>query len=199
MRLIDISPALSAATPVWPGDTPFAARPVMTIGDGAPVTVSAVTLSTHTGAHADAPLHYDASGAAIDAVGLEPYIGRATLIHAIGAPLLTAALLERLLPDGAAPRVLVRFYARAPQKAWDSAFPAVAADAIRLLAARGAVLIGVDTPSLDPEQSKTMDAHGAVRDAGMRILPRGNEPGGTNAGGQERMAQPATIQTSERQ
>ena len=32
------------------------------------------------------------------------------------------------------------------------------------------VLIGVDTPSLDPEASKTLDAHQAVRRAGMAIL-----------------------------
>ena len=32
------------------------------------------------------------------------------------------------------------------------------------------ILIGVDAPSLDPETSKTMDAHQAVRAAGMHIL-----------------------------
>ena len=31
-------------------------------------------------------------------------------------------------------------------------------------------LIGLDAPSLDPEDSKTMDAHHAVRAADMRIL-----------------------------
>jgi arylformamidase len=32
------------------------------------------------------------------------------------------------------------------------------------------VLIGIDSPSLDPQESKTMDAHLAVRAAGMSIL-----------------------------
>ena len=34
----------------------------------------------------------------------------------------------------------------------------------------GVVLIGVDTPSLDPETSKTMDAHHAVHRRGLAIL-----------------------------
>lgn len=192
MRLIDISPALSASTPVWPGDTAFSARRTMAIGPGCPVNVSAIALSTHTGAHADAPLHYDARGAAIDAVALEPYIGPATVIHAIGAPALTAALLARLLPPDCAPRVLVRFYEHAPQCAWDSGFAAVEADAVRLLAARGALLVGVDTPSLDPQESKTMDAHAAIRDAGMRIL-EGLVLDGVAAGDYELIAPPLKL------
>ena len=38
------------------------------------------------------------------------------------------------------------------------------------LAARGVRLIGLDSPSLDPQESKTMDAHLAVRRADMRVL-----------------------------
>jgi arylformamidase len=47
---------------------------------------------------------------------------------------------------------------------------AVAADAVALLAERGVRLIGVDAPSLDPQDSKTMDAHHAVWASDMRIL-----------------------------
>jgi arylformamidase len=32
------------------------------------------------------------------------------------------------------------------------------------------MLVGIDTPSIDPETSKTLDAHHAVRSAGMSIL-----------------------------
>ncbi len=35
-----------------------------TLGPGCPVNVSAIHLSPHVGSHADAPLHYDAEGAA---------------------------------------------------------------------------------------------------------------------------------------
>ena len=51
---------------------------------GLPVNVSAVTLSPHVGAHADAPLHYARDGATIGHVALDPYLGPCRVIHAIG-------------------------------------------------------------------------------------------------------------------
>ena len=69
--LWDISPTLSASTPVWPGDTQFSAETTWQIEPGCPVKVSRITLSTHTGAHCDAPSHYDEHGASIDAVALD--------------------------------------------------------------------------------------------------------------------------------
>ncbi len=172
MKLIDISPALSPATPVWPADTAFTAERTWTMEGACPVNVSKVTLSTHTGAHADAPLHYDPQGAAIDAVPLEAYIGPCTVVHAIGVRdvLEAAALSAKLGGRAVRPRVLIRFYERAPQDAWDPAFPALAADAVHFLADRGAILIGVDTASLDPQSSKIMDAHRAAHARDLRIL-----------------------------
>lgn len=172
MRLIDISPALSSLTPVWPGDTPFASERTWTLSADCPVNVGKVTLSTHTGAHADAPLHYAADGAPIDAVPLERYIGPCTVVHAIGVgSLLTADALARMVGERRLqPRVLIRFYETAPQREWDLKFPAVSAEAILRLADGGAILIGVDTASLDPQQSKRMDAHHAVAARGLSIL-----------------------------
>ena len=59
---------------------------------------------------------------------------------------------------------------RFPHDAWRADFTAVEAGAIAILAERGVRLIGVDAPSLDPEDSKSMDAHHAVQAADMRIL-----------------------------
>ncbi|HEU4851598.1 MAG TPA: arylformamidase [Telluria sp.] len=165
----DISPLISAAIPVWPGDTPFEAAPTWEIKDGCPVHVSKMTMTTHLGAHTDAPSHYDSAGKTIDQVGLAPYIGPCRVIHCIGAARVEAAHLEGKL-DGAPPRVLVRTYANAPQQAWDSDFAAVAPEAVALLARHGVTLVGTDTPSLDPQDSKTLDAHNMVRTHGMAIL-----------------------------
>lgn len=172
MKLIDISPALSAQTPHWADDTHFAAEPTLTIGGNCPVNVSKLTMSTHAGSHADAPLHYDPAGAPIDEAPLEPYIGPCTVVHVTGARhvLSAVALAARVGERKLAPRVLLRFYEAAPQDQWDPAFPAVAADAIRWLADRDVILIGVDTPSLDPQDSKLMDAHLAVRSRKLHIL-----------------------------
>ncbi len=171
--LWDITPPIDPATPVWPGDTPVGIERVWRMEAGSPVNVARMTLSPHTGAHTDAPLHYDAAGAAIGAVPLDAYIGRCRVIHCIGAaprvtPAHIAAALDR--GDTLPPRVLLRTYARAPTTAWDSAFCAVAPETIDLLTSRGVQLIGIDTPSLDPQESKTMDAHHRVRAHRMAIL-----------------------------
>jgi arylformamidase len=170
MTLLDISPPIEPATPVWPGDTPVGIERVWRMEAGSPVNVGRLTLSPHTGAHADAPLHYDEHGAPIGAVALDTYIGACRVVHCVGAtPLVLPEHVAGHL-DGLPPRVLLRTYRNAPLDAWDSAFTAVAPDTIDLLARHGVKLIGIDTPSLDPQDSKTMDAHRRIRAHGMAIL-----------------------------
>ncbi len=167
--LWDISPTLSPALPVWPGDTPFQTETTWQIEPGCPVKVSKLTMSTHTGAHCDAPSHYDAAGRAINEVALDSYIGPCRVIHCIEAGVVEALHLAGKLRD-VPPRVLLRTYRSAPQQDWDSKFSSIAAATIVLLAEHGVRLIGIDTPSLDPQQSKTMEAHHAVRTNNMAIL-----------------------------
>lgn len=168
--LFDISPPISPATPVWPGDTPYSQSPVWQIDGACPVNVSRVTLSAHTGAHADAPLHYAAQGASIGEVALDAYLGPCRVIHCLGAsPLVEPHHVQHSLQN-VPQRVLLRTYRRTPLARWDGDFCAVAADTIRLLARLGVQLIGIDTPSVDPQHSKTLDAHHAVHTARMAIL-----------------------------
>ena len=65
--------------------------------------------------------------------------------------------------------MLFRTFDRFPADHWPEHFTAVSAGAIAALAARQVMLIGIDSPSLDSETSKTMDAHLAMP-ADMRIL-----------------------------
>jgi len=170
MTLFDISAPIANGAPVWPGDTPVGIERVWRMEAGSPVNVARLTLSPHTATHADAPLHYDADGAPIGAVALDAYIGACRVVHCIGAkPLVTPEMIAAHLDD-APPRMLLRTYDRAPLDAWDSAFRAVAPETIDLLAAKGVKLIGIDTPSLDPQESKTMDAHRRIRAHRMAIL-----------------------------
>lgn len=169
-RLWDISQTLRAGLPVWPGDTPFTRRERWTMADGSPVNVGVFEATVHAGAHADAPLHYDERGVDIAGVGLEPYIGPCDVIDATDCGrCITRAFVERAAADPSA-RVLFRTFRRFPHAAWPEAFTAVEAAAIVWLAAQGVVLIGVDAPSLDPQASKTLDAHKAVLAADMRVL-----------------------------
>ena len=166
----DISQTLRTGIPVWPGDTRYQQERTWQLNNDCPVNVSRFSLSTHTGTHADAPLHYDAAGSPIADVPLAPYVGPCRVIdlHDAAGDVTPGQLALHL--SGVPPRVLIRTYRQAPQSAWDGAFRAITAATIDLLASRGVVLIGTDTPSLDPQEYKSMDAHLAVLRHRMAIL-----------------------------
>ena len=170
-RLWDISPPVHAGSPVFPGDAHYVQRWAARIAPGCPVNVSTVTLSPHTGAHADAPLHYDDEGAPVGALDLAPYLGLCRVIHAIGvAALVQWQHLEHAADASLPPRVLVRTYARMPVEHWDGGLAAYAPETIERLADRGVRLVGIDTASIDPADSKTLDAHQVIRRRGLRVL-----------------------------
>ena len=168
-RLWDISPPVWAGAPVFPGDTAYRQVWAARIGPGCPVNVATITFSPHTGAHADAPLHYDDAGAAVGDLPLEPYLGRCRVIHAIGrGPLVKPEHLAHALA-GLPPRVLVRTCERAPAT-WSEDFVAYAPETIELLAARGVRLVGIDSQSVDPAASKTLDSHHVLLQHDLRVL-----------------------------
>jgi arylformamidase len=169
-RLWDISPPVREGSPVFPGDTEYRQQWAATLGPGCPVNVSTLTLSPHVGAHADAPLHYDPEGATAGALDLAPYLGPCRVIHAIGhGPLVRWQHIEHAV-SGLPPRVLVRTYEHMPVDRWDPALAAYAPDTIERLADLGVKLVGIDTASIDPAESKTLDSHQVIRRRDLRVL-----------------------------
>jgi arylformamidase len=168
-RLWDISPPIAPDSPLFPGDTAYSQEWTAQIGPGCPVNLSAITMSPHIGAHADAPLHYAPGAPTIGAVDLAPYLGPCRVIHAIGCgPLVRpehlAHAIERLPP-----RVLVRTCTRAPTS-WSPEFAAFAPDTIAWLASLGVTLVGIDSQSVDPADSKTLDSHHLLLAHDLRVL-----------------------------
>jgi arylformamidase len=171
LNLWDISPPVRAASPVFPGDTPYRQQWVSRIAPGNPVNVSAITLSPHVGAHADAPLHYDDDGAAIGQVPLAPYLGRCRVIHAVGAmPVVARQHVAHALDANLPARVLFRTCTRMPQDRFDDALAGIAPALIDELADCGVLLVGTDSASIDPAASKSLDAHQAIRRRNLRVL-----------------------------
>ena len=170
-RLWDISPPVHAGSPVFPGDAHYEQRWAAMLGPGCPVNVGTITFSPHTGTHADAPLHYDAGGQSIGMLDLAPYLGPCRVVHAIGCgALIEWRHVEKAVDDSLPPRVLVRTYERMPVDRWDAALAGYAPDVVERLADRGVTLIGIDTASIDPAESKTLDAHQVIRRRGLRVL-----------------------------
>ncbi len=167
--LWDISPPISPDSPLFPGDTAYSQQWTATIGPGCPVNLSAITLSPHIGAHADAPLHYGEGAASIGQVDLLPYLGPCRVIHAIGCGALVEPRHLRHALQDLPPRVLVRTCETAPTQ-WSADFSAFAPDSISLLAGLGVTLVGIDSQSVDPADSKLLPSHHQLLKLGLRVL-----------------------------
>jgi arylformamidase len=168
-KLWDISPPIATDSPLFPGDTGYLQQWTAQIGPGCPVNLSAITMSPHIGAHADAPLHYGAGAATIGQVDLAPYLGPCRVIHAIDCgPLVRPEHLAHAI-DALPPRVLVRTCQQAPT-AWASEFSAFAPETIAWLAGLGVRLVGIDSQSVDPADSKSLASHQQLVQHDLRVL-----------------------------
>jgi arylformamidase len=167
-KLWDISPPVDENAAVFPGDTAYSQQLHFSLTPDCPVNVNAITLSPHTGAHADAPLHYANGEASIGEVDLSPYLGPCRVIHCMHCgPLVRPEHIAHAL-DKLPARVLLRT-ARTASQAWD-AFTAIAPETLQLLAARNIALIGIDTPSVDPATSQDLPSHHQLLAHGLRVL-----------------------------
>ena len=168
-KLWDISPLVHPDAPLFPGDEPYRLQWTARLSPQCPVNLSALTMSPHVGAHADAPLHYANEAPDIAAVDLDAYLGPCRVIHAIGCgPLIRVEHIEHAAA-GLPPRVLVRTCERA-DTVWQDEVTAYAPETVAWLAARGVRLIGLDTPSVDPASSKSLDSHQQLLRADLRVL-----------------------------
>lgn len=167
-KIWDISPPVDEHAAVFPGDTAYSQRLHFGLGPDCPVNVNAITLSPHAGAHADAPLHYAADGAAVGTLDLHPYLGPCRVIHCLDCgPLVQVADIAHAL-DNLPERVLIRT-ARVASQDWAS-FAALAPETIALLATKNVVLIGIDTPSVDPSTSQALPSHQQLLRHQLRVL-----------------------------
>jgi arylformamidase len=172
MALIDISRPLSPEIAVWPGDTPYSHDWVMRLEDGASVNLSTLTLSAHTGTHADAPLHFASNGVTIDQMNLGAYLGPA-VVAAIDrtGPISVADLQTLDLDLLAAPRLLLHTPASAQShSAWSNTIAYLAPETVHWLGQQGILLFGTDAPSVDTIESKTLENHHILHGYNIAIL-----------------------------
>lgn len=169
-RIWDISQRLGTRTPLWPGEPDLILSRNAAIGPDCPVNVGAIFFPLHAGSHADAPLHYSNDGEASADSSLEPYLGPCVVVDVRhSGRQVEVGDIDWESIDGAE-RVLLRTYDRFPHEAWDPDFAVISPQVVARLRDAGCRLIGTDTPSLDPQDSKTMGAHYEVLRGDMRIL-----------------------------
>lgn len=167
-RVWDVSRPVGPATAGWPGDVPYTFALSWKKSDGASVNVGAIAGSVHTATHCDAPFHYDDAGKTVDELPPETFLGPAWVVDVRGA----GGWQSRLegLDFTATPRVLFRTGGWPDTARFPDAIPVMEPTLPGWLAARGVVLIGVDVPSVDPLDSKTLDTHHALGRAGIAIV-----------------------------
>lgn len=167
--LYDITPSISARLAVWPGDTPCTREVLMEIARGHSVTLSTLHATVHLGAHADAPSHYGEPAPSIDQRPLELYLGPCQVIR------IEAEKNGRIAPGDVtvpivAPRVLFRTGTYLDPQSFAEDFASFTPELIDFLAGCGVRLVGLDTPSVDPFSSKTLDVHRRILKHDMAIL-----------------------------
>ena len=167
--LYDISPTLSASTPVYPGDQPFTLTATAALAAGAEANVSALTTTTHVGAHVDAPLHTEAGARAIADLPLEIFLGPCRVLAVPAAELIEPEHLADL-GIGDPPRLLLKTSSVEECGRFPAAFTAISPAGAELLATRGLLLVGLDTPSVDPPGSTSLPAHHILAGRGVVLL-----------------------------
>jgi len=183
-RLLDISPPVSERSAVWPGDVAFRREVSLSIASGDNLDLSAIHTTVHLGAHADAPSHYRAGGAGIGERPLEPYYGPCQVIETSlprGARIRPEDIEEGAGEVPEAPRLLFRTGSFPDPERFNEDFNSLSPELVEWAAARGVVLLGLDTPSVDPFEDRALEAHQALAGRDMANLEglvlEGVEPG----------------------
>lgn len=159
-HIYDISRTITPDLAVWPGDTPFSAAQIMDRRAGHSVNLFTLTLSAHTGSHADAPFHFDAAGAHPAQAPLWKYTGPARLVTVNRQH-------GGITPDdlpvadlSGTPRLLIRTWVSdLSDDRWPEDFPYATLELVDWLAAQGGVLLGLDAPSMDSADSAELPVH----------------------------------------
>ncbi len=178
MKIWDISRTLSNDFAEWPGDEPFHYRLTREIAGGQSVNLGAITMSVHNGTHADAQLHFDPKGESIEKAPLDIYVGCATVVDLTQTflqskekHLITTEDLQPYAEEIAATsRLLVKTGRWSDSTIFPNQIPVIAADIPAWLQKNGVKLFGLDLPSMDEIDSKSLQNHHALADAGIAIV-----------------------------
>ncbi len=159
--IYDISSPISDKLKVWPGDTSPEREIKCEIEKGAEVTLSTLRTTVHVGAHADAPSHYVGDGQTIDRRDLSYYLGPCQVLE-VKVPPGSVILPEDIPRPISSERVLFKTGTFPDPEKFNEDFAAFSPPLVDFLNRKGVRLMGIDTPSVDPFDSKELPAHKAL-------------------------------------
>ena len=131
--------------------------------------LSSIRTTLHLGAHADAPNHYNPQGEDIASRKLNYYLGPCQVIKVEIPPG------ERIQPSHiqesiTATRVLFRTDSFPSPSHFNKDFNSLSKELIDFLAHHKVILVGLDTPSVDPFDDESLQSHRTIDQHNMAIL-----------------------------
>ena len=182
----------------WPGDPEVEVSRRLSIERGDEYNISCVTMSSHTGTHMDAPLHFLAGGAGLERMPLEATVGPARIIE-VSSPV-------SIEPDeldthdiGPGQRVLFKT-ANSLRRWWEMPFTEeyvhLSPEGARFLASRGVACTGIDYLSIAGPGRDAARTHVTLLEAGVWII-EGLYLGGVEPGPCELVCLPIPLQNAD--
>jgi arylformamidase len=171
--MIDISVPLGPLTPAWPGSAGIRLTRTKTLAAGDDSNSSRLDCDVHAGTHVDAPAHFLADGAEVDALPLDVLVGPAFVASLPEAQSVSAVDLSGLhLPQGTS-RLLLKtrnsgLWSAHPGE-FRTDYVALTADAAQWLVDRHVQLVGVDYLSVQ-RYGDSARTHQVLLAAGVVIV-----------------------------
>jgi arylformamidase len=155
----------------WPDDPPIELVRTMDVAKGDPATVSRLSLGVHSGTHVDAPVHFLAEGAGVDAIPLDRLLGEARVVEVGEGPSIGAA---QLLPLDPRPGERLLFKTLNSARCWKADrflpdFVHLSVEAAALLAERQVRTVGIDYLSIAGTE-EGVPTHVALLEKGICII-----------------------------
>jgi len=170
MKIYDITATIGDDLPIYSGDRPYAEK-LMRLENGDICNFSKLVGTTHTGTHADMPMHFTKGGVTCESVSLDHFYGRAKLVRIFQASHITK---QDLVPHGIEEGIILLIdtgyskYMR--QAALVTDFIALTPCAAQYLIEKKVKTIGIDYMSVDPYDSTDYPVHTALLGNGIPIL-----------------------------
>ena len=168
---IDVSVPVRSGMVHWPDNPPIEVVRVMDMARGDPATVSRLSLGVHTGTHVDAPVHFLADGAGVDAVPLDQLLGEARVVEVTDGPSIGAAQLRPVDPR---PGERLLFKTRNSARCWKADrfladFVYLSTEGAALLAERRVRTVGIDYLSI-AGMDEGVPTHRTLLEQGICII-----------------------------
>ena len=193
--IIDISPTISEKLAVWPGDIPFTRSEMCSLAKGDNIDLSSMNTTLHLGAHVDAPSHYKKDAASIDQLELDAYLGPCQVIR-LDPKKDRLIQPEEFISKVAERRVLFHTGSFPDPNDFNEDFRSFAPESIEALAQKNVLLIGIDTPSFDLFESKTLCSHNKLYEHNIKNI-EGLVLDGVSEGRYELIALPLKIKDAD--